>query len=186
MERAQMTPIFELAVAPDIHDPGSLADRVRTFAPDALVMRLRPDAIRRLLAALQEVGVDCDVFLPWIPDLRLVEFPPAYGGPVVDVAPFRSRQQCGPYLKLVRSGIRRHGTRPTVAMVYGYDAGNLVIEALRRHAGGRTELQRELTGLSGFWGASGPIRWDNGGGNTAKPVVRVVSTGRDGIFPTED
>jgi ABC-type branched-subunit amino acid transport system substrate-binding protein len=178
MERAQNSPIFELAVDSDLHDPGSLADRARSFAPDALVMRLRPGAVRRLLAALQSVGVDCAVFLPWIPGLRLVEFPPAYDGPVIEVAPFRSRQQCGPYLKLVRSGVRRHGTKPTPAMVYGFDAANLVIEALRRHAGGRADLQRQLTGLSGFWGASGPIRWDNGGGNTAKPTIRVLSTER--------
>jgi len=114
LERGQNSPIFELAVAPDLHDPGSLADRVRSFAPDALVMRLRPDAARRLLAALRSVGVDCAVFLPWIPGLRLVEFPPAYDGPVIEVAPFRSRQQCGPYLKLVRSCVRRHGAKPAV------------------------------------------------------------------------
>jgi len=178
LERGQNSPIFELAVAPDLHDPGSLADRVRSFAPDALVMRLRPDAARRLLAALRSVGVDCAVFLPWIPGLRLVEFPPAYDGPVIEVAPFRSRQQCGPYLKLVRSCVRRHGAKPAVALVYGFDAANLVIEALRRHAGGRADLQRQLTELSGFWGASGPIRWDNGGGNTAKPTIRVLSTER--------
>ena len=177
MERAQIAPFFELAVGPDLNDPGSLADRVRGFAPDALVVRLQPDAVRRLLEALQSVGVACDVFLPWIPGLHLVEFPPAYDGPVIEVAPFRSRQQCGPYLKLVRSGVRRHGTKPTVALVYGFDAANLVIEALRRHAGGRADLQRQLTGLSGYWGASGPIRWDNGGGNTAKPTLRVAASG---------
>jgi hypothetical protein len=60
-------------------------------------------------------------------------------------------------------------------MVYGHDAANLVIEALRRTAGGRADLQRQLTALSGFWGASGPIRWDNGGGNTAKPAIQVIS-----------
>jgi ABC-type branched-subunit amino acid transport system substrate-binding protein len=60
-------------------------------------------------------------------------------------------------------------------MVYGFDAANLVIEALRRHAGGRADLQRQLTALSGYSGASGPIRWDNGGGNTARPVIRVLN-----------
>ena len=178
MERAQNSPIFELAVDPNLHDPGGLADRVRSFAPDGVVMRLRPNAARRLLAALQSAGIDCTVFLPWIPGLRLVEFPPAYDGPVVEVAPFRSRQQCGPYLKLVRSGVQRHGAKPAASMVYGFDAANLVIEALRRHAGGRADLQRQLTELSGFRGASGPIRWDNGGGNTARPVLQVLTSHR--------
>ena len=69
----------------------------------------------------------------------------------------------------------RHGAKPTASMVYGYDAANLVIEALRQGAVGRVELQRELTELSGYWGASGPIRWDNGGGNTARPVLRIIN-----------
>ena len=95
---------------------------------------------------------------------------------MVEIAPFQPPQQCGPYLKLVRSTIRRYGIKPTAAVVYGFDAANLVIEGLRRHAGGRTELQRRLTELSGFLGAGGPIRWDNGGGNTALPVIHVLDT----------
>jgi ABC-type branched-subunit amino acid transport system substrate-binding protein len=174
MARAGISPVFELMVDPDLHDPGSLADRVKSFAPDALVMRLRPDAVRRMLAALESVGVDSPVILPWIPGLHLVEFPESFAGPVVRIVPFEPPQQCGPYLKLVRAGVRRHGAKPTAAMVYGFDSANLVIEALRRSTGGRADLQRQLTELSGFWGASGPIRWDNGGGNTARPAIRVL------------
>jgi ABC-type branched-subunit amino acid transport system substrate-binding protein len=59
MERAQNSPIFELAVDPSFHDPESLANRIRSFAPEALVMRLRPDAVRRLLAALQSAPFSC-------------------------------------------------------------------------------------------------------------------------------
>jgi ABC-type branched-subunit amino acid transport system substrate-binding protein len=179
MGRARIPPVFELTVDPDLPDPGSLADRVKGFAPDTIIMRLRPGAVPRMLVALQSVGVDCTVFLPWIPGLNLVEFPPDYDGSVVEIAPFETPRQCGPYLKLVRAGVRLHGTKPTAAMVYGYDGANLVIEALRRATGGRADLQRQLTALSGFWGASGPIRWDNGGGNTAKPKLRVVASGND-------
>jgi ABC-type branched-subunit amino acid transport system substrate-binding protein len=178
MGRAKISQIFELVVEPDLQDPGSLADRVRSFAPDAVVMRFRPTSVRRMLAALQSVGVDCAVFLPWIPGLRLVEFPPGYNGPVFEIAPFRLRQQCSPYLKLMRSRARRYGAKPTASMVYGFDAANLVIEGLRRHAGGRADLQHQLIKLSGFWGASGPIRWDNGGGNTAKPVLPALTPDR--------
>ena len=178
MEQDEMPPVFELAVDRDLHDPGSLADRVKSFAPDGLVMRLQPDAARRMLTALRSVGVDCPIFLPWIPGLRLGEFPPSYAGPIIDIAPFKPPQQCGPYLKLMRAGIRRHGARPTAATVYGFDAANLLIEALRRHAGGRADLQQQLTKLSGYWGASGPVRWDNGGGNTAPPVLQDVSPNR--------
>ena len=175
MGRAQAPPVFEFVVEPDLSDPGSLADRVQSFAPDGIVLRVPPTSVRKMLAALRSVGVDCAVFLPWIPGLHRAEFPPGYGGPVIGIEPFhRRQQQCGPYLKLVHSAARRHAAQPNAAMVYGFDAANLVIEALRRHAGGRADLQRQLAELSGFWGASGPIRWDNGGGNTAKPVLQVA------------
>jgi branched-chain amino acid transport system substrate-binding protein len=179
LARARNSPVFELMVDPDLPDPGSLADRIKGFTPDAIVMRLRPGAVRRMLVALQSVGVNCAVFLPWIPGLKLVELPPDYDGPVDEIAPFEPSQQCGPYLKLVRAAVRRHGAKPTATMVYGYDGANLVIEALRRTTGGRADLQRQLTALSGFWGASGPIRWDNGGGNAAKPKLRVVVSGNE-------
>lgn len=179
MEKAGIPPIFEFVVEPGLHDPGSLADRVNSFAPDGIVMRMPPASVRKILAVLQSIGVDCAVFLPWIPGLRVAEYPPVYGGPVIGVEPFHSRQQqCGPYLKLVHSAARRHAVKPKPALVYGFDAANLVIEALRRHGGGRADLQRQLTALSGFWGASGPIRWDNGGGNTAKPVLQDLVADR--------
>ena len=179
MERAQHPPIFEFVVEPDLPDPGSLADRVHRFAPDGIMMRVPPSSVRKMLAALQAVGVECAVLLPWIPGLRVAEFPPVYDGPVIGIEPFHSRQQqCGPYLKLVHSAARRHAVKPSPAMVYGFDAANLVIEALRRGAGGRADLQRQLSGLSGFWGACGPIRWDNGGGNTARPVIREFTANR--------
>jgi ABC-type branched-subunit amino acid transport system substrate-binding protein len=179
MEKAGIPPTFEFVVEPSLHDPGSLADRVESFTPDGIVMRFPPTSVQKLLAALQSVGIDCAVFLPWIPGLRVVEFPPGYGGPVIGIEPFhRRQQQCGPYLKLVHSAARRHAAKPTPVMVYGFDAANLVIEALRRHEGGRADLQRQLAVLSGFRGASGPIRWDNGGGNTAKPVLRELTAKR--------
>lgn len=175
MERRQIAPAFKLAVDPDLHDPGSLADRVKSFAPDGLVMRLRPAAARRMFAALQSVGIDCAVFLPWIPDLHLVEFPASYDGPVIQVSPFDPPRECGAYLKMVRSAIRRDGVKPSASTVYGFDAANLVIEALRAGARGRIELRERLAELSGIEGASGTIRWDNGGGNAAPPVVHVLT-----------
>ncbi|MFV2071335.1 MAG: ABC transporter substrate-binding protein [Thermoanaerobaculales bacterium] len=175
MERRRVAPVFELAVDAGAADSGSIARRVGGFSPDGLVMRLEPGAVRRVLAALQTAGIDCPVFLPWIPGLHLVEYPPRYDGDVIQVAPFKPIQECGPYLKMVQSGIRRDGAKPTASMVYGFDAANLVINALRSGAGGRVELQKRLSGSSGFVGASGPIEWDNGGGNTTAPVVIEVS-----------
>ena len=174
MERRQISPIFELALDTGAADFESVVQRVAGFSPDGLVMRLDPSATRRMLAALGSAGIGCPVFLPWVPGLHLTEFPARYDGPVIQIAPFQPPRECGPYLKLVRSGIRRDGAKPTASTVYGFDAANLVIEALRGGAAGRVDLQKQLAGISGYMGASGPIRWDNGGGNTATPVVQVL------------
>ncbi len=149
-ERAKVSHIFELAADPEVEDPAAVANRIKDFAPDGLVMRLSPDAVRRILDELRSVGVDCAVFMPWMPGLDLVEYPSSYEGRVIEIAPFQLRKQCGTYLKLVRSSAQRYGSKPTASMVYGFDAANLVIEALRRHAGGRVDLQQRLTELSGF------------------------------------
>ena len=174
MERRQIAPVFKLALDAGAADFGSVAQRVTGFSPDGLVMRLKPAAARRMFAALRMAGIDCPVFLPWIPGLHLAEFPARYDGPVIQVAPFQPPQECGPYLKLIRSGIRRDGAKPMASTVYGFDAASLVIEALRGGVHGRVDLQKRLAGISGFVGASGPIRWDNGGGNIALPVIHIL------------
>jgi len=178
MEKQEIPPAFEFALNHDVDDLIGVVGRIKSFSPDGLVMRLEPAVARKVFTALQTAGIDCPVFLPWIPGLNLVEFPASYDGPVIQASPFKSPQQCGPYLKMVRAGIRRDGTLPTPSMVYGFDAANLVIEALRAGADGRVELQKRLTELSGFEGASGIISWDNGGGNTARPVIRILEPER--------
>jgi ABC-type branched-subunit amino acid transport system substrate-binding protein len=175
MERQEMPSTFELAADPEAEDPAAVANRIKDFAPDGLVMRLSPKAARRILEELGAKGVSCPVFMPWVPGLDLEEYPSSYDGPIIQVLPFESPRECGTYLKMVRAAIRRDATKPSPSMVYGFDAATLVIEALRRGADGRVGLQQRLTELSGFEGASGPIRWDNGGGNTVKPVLRVIN-----------
>jgi hypothetical protein len=114
------------------------------------------------------------VFLPWLSDLDLWNFRTRYRGEIVEVRPYPEEWVCGPQLKLERATVLRYGERPSPAMVYGYDAANLVIIALRAGAEGRIGLRQRLAGLSGTVGASGVIEWDNGGGNTARPAIRVV------------
>jgi len=171
MARAGRPPAFELAVDPQFVEPGALASHLAGLAPDAIILRLPGQAVRRALTAMGEEGLSCPVFLPWLPGLDLDASPPHYDGPIVEVRPFADSQTSGLQLKFARAAIERYGEPPSPAMIYGFDAANLVIDALRSGADGRVELRRRLAGLAGTEGASGTIRWDNGGGNTAMPVV---------------
>jgi branched-chain amino acid transport system substrate-binding protein len=172
MARAGRPPAFVLATDPRLEDPVALASRLAELAPDGVVLSLPGPSVRSALAALDGEGLRCPVFLPWIADLDLEAYPPHYGGPIVEARPFADAQSCGPQLKFERAAIQRFGERPSPAMVYGFDAANLLIDALRAGGVGRVELRRRLAELSGTVGASGTIHWDNGGGNTTRPVIR--------------
>ena len=171
MAHAGRPPAFELAVDPQLVDPRALASHLAELAPDAVVLRLPGQAVRSALTAMGEEGLTCPVFLPWLPGLDLAAAPPLYDGPIVEVRPFAGSQTRGLQLEFDRAAIERYGESPSPAMVYGFDAANLAIEALRSGGGGRVELRRRLAELSGTESASGTIRWDNGGGNTADPVI---------------
>lgn len=171
MARAGHPAAFELTVDPQLVESEALASRLAELAPDAVVLSLPGPAVRRALAAMAEAGLEYLVFLPWLAGLDLDASPPPYGGPIVEVHPFAGSRTCDPRLEFVSAAFARFGEAPSPAMVYGFDAANLAIEALRSGGGGRVALRRRLAELSGTERASGTIRWDNGGGNTAEPVL---------------
>jgi len=171
LERAGLTPVFHLKLAPDAVDPTDLASRIAGFKADGVIIRVPRTDLRRLTDAFAAAGLEIPIFLPWIPGLDLRQFPLRYPGPVTSVAPFEPARACGPNLKLARAFIERHGETPTPVAVYGYDAANLVISAFGSGATGRADLRRSLAELKVFHGASGAIRWDTGGGNRGDPVL---------------
>ena len=76
----------------------------------------------------------------------------------------------------------RHGDRPPLVAVLGYDAvqavGQLLDEA--RRSGSRTPFGRaELTRAEGFRGALGPFRFEPDGTN--RRALAVLAVGADGF-----
>jgi branched-chain amino acid transport system substrate-binding protein len=172
LERAGLPPVFHLELAPNAADLTDLASRVAGFEPDGLVIRVPRTDLRRLTDTLGAAGLEIPFFLPWIPGLDLRRFPLAYSGSVISVAPFEPARACGPFLKLVRAFVARHGEAPTPEAVYGYDAARILIDAIRSGASGRVELVDRIAKIAPFPGASGTIAWDTGGGNAAaRPVL---------------
>jgi ABC-type branched-subunit amino acid transport system substrate-binding protein len=167
LDTAGASAAFHLEVTPIPDDPTEIARRIADFEPGGLILRLEGKGLRRLVAAMGDAGLECPIFVPWIPGVDLQRFPLDYPGEVISLTPFDPPESCGPYLKLVRSFIARHGDRPSPAAVYGYDAARLVIEAIRSGAAGRVELQQRLAASERFQGASGSVIWDTGGGNRA-------------------
>jgi branched-chain amino acid transport system substrate-binding protein len=164
---------FHLEIGSTDAGPDRIAERISAFEPDGLVLRLPPDAIRSLAAALTAADVRAPIFLPWVPGFDPREFPVDAPGGFHALAPFEPARSCGRGLKLGRAYIAAHGERPTAAAAYGYDAAAIVIDALHSGARGRIELRDAIARLPTWEGATGIFEWNTGGGNAAGRPVSI-------------
>jgi branched-chain amino acid transport system substrate-binding protein len=178
MGSAGIPPAFYFQLmADEIDEVHAVAAKIRAFSPEGLVLSLRPPHLLRLLAALKEKGITCAVFLPWMPGLDPAGLGTTYSGEIVFVEPFprsnpRYREFAGAYRL-------RYGSPPSFAAAYGFDSAQMIIAALKSDGLSRSALRRALSAMSGYGGVSGQIKWDNGGGNLAVPVVRLIPEKRE-------
>lgn len=154
-------------------DLAELAGRARSFAPAAVIARVPPADMPGLLAALTRAGVRAPLLVPWIPGLAPSVLTDHYAGDVLVVRPFRD--VLDPAAAAFERAYRaRYGVPPTPAAAYGYDAVNLVADALETSGLNRAALRDAIAARSGTVGASGMISWDHGGGNRVEPVLLLV------------
>jgi ABC-type branched-subunit amino acid transport system substrate-binding protein len=174
LESRGVAPAFRLPVPAVASEYEDLVRRIVAFTPGCLILHTAAAETVALIEALGTAGVDCPILLPWVPGSTLDRYRPSYPGPLLVVEPFVEPRRCGPYLKLVHAYSRRYGSYPSPSAAYGYDAANLIIEAIRRGGLERRLIREQLAGLSGFTGATGTIEWDNGGGNKARPRAHFI------------
>lgn len=175
MEGQGVPPAFHLPIGTNENDQGKVGKRINAFSPDGLVLYVPPTIALRLLANLKDAAVACPVLIPWIPDLSAAELQAVYGGTIVAAEPF---EKSASYVEFSESYRQRFGGDPSPSAAYAYDAARLIVAAARKGDPTRSELRAGMAALSGFEGVTGPIRWDNGGGNQAQPVIRVFSNGK--------
>jgi branched-chain amino acid transport system substrate-binding protein len=90
------------------------------------------------------------------------------------VRPFSPRGNPA-YAEFAQTYRERYGTHPVPNAAYTYDAMHLLMRALQLSGLNRAGLREAIAGLSNFQGVTGTISWDNGGGNRAKPILRLIS-----------
>jgi branched-chain amino acid transport system substrate-binding protein len=169
---------FHFEIPPN-GDFAALADRARSFAPGAVIARVPPSRMPGLLHELSRAGVHAPLLVPWIPGLAPSTLTSHYAGDVLAVRPFREADNPA-YAAFDRAYRARYGSAPTPMAAYGYDAVNLVAEAIETSGLNRAALRDAIAGRSGIVGATGAVAWDNAGGNRVAPVLLVlpgVSTG---------
>ncbi len=137
LRRNQTLPVRHVEFQPGAQDAPALA--AEADAPAAVVIAGAEDSAR-LIRELRRVK----------PDLRI------YGGPSIGRAAFaEARDGIGyPVLAPEVPGL------PDYAAVYAYDATRLLVTAIRKAGLNRARIRDAIQQLSGWQGASGPVRWD--------------------------
>jgi len=169
MEQLGVPPAFHRHVGINESQGNDLADHIRPFRPDGLVLRVPPAATPRTLASLRDGGIDCPVFLPWIPGLALADARSAYGGELAAVHPFDPARN--EFREFARVYAERFGHEPSASAAYAYDAMMLLVRSLLQAGLTRTGLRHVLSKATNPEGVTGPIAWDTGGGNPGSPVL---------------
>ncbi|MCP4149433.1 MAG: ABC transporter substrate-binding protein [bacterium] len=142
--------------------------RIRLFETDVLILCLRPPFITRLLKGMQRAGMTCPLGIPWTPGVDIAVLKTSYGAHIFSVEPFGKGDG---YLAFSRGFEKRFGEAPSFSAAYGYDAASIIIHSIRTKGLNRTAIRAGLEELSGYKGACGPIKWNNGGGNHANPIL---------------
>jgi ABC-type branched-subunit amino acid transport system substrate-binding protein len=172
LNTAGVAPLFHLEVPPDGNDH-ALAERVRSFAPDAVIARVAPSDLPGLLRALTDAGMHAPLLVPWIHGVTPSALASYYAGEVLAVHPFPTAPNA-PYAEFERAYRIRYGAAPTPVAAFSYDAATLVVAALRSSGLNRAGVRDAIAAASGFVGVTGAVSWDNGGGNRVAPVLLAL------------
>jgi branched-chain amino acid transport system substrate-binding protein len=173
LHKKQLPPVFHFTIDADLQSFDEIIDRINSFKPDAMVIRLQAYQLADLIHSFSKQHLDFPLFIPWIPGFQADLISRHYSGALYVVEPFKTVSQCSPYLRFEHSYSRRFAERPTFSATYAYDAAQLIIKSIQSNGLKRTALAKSLTELSGHKAASGPIKWDNGGGNLTQPVIKI-------------
>jgi branched-chain amino acid transport system substrate-binding protein len=172
MQAHRLTPAFHLQL-PSHTDIAAVLERAMSFDPDGIVVRVAPPAVLALSRHLGREGADVALLMPWVPGLELDQVRNLYGGRILQVQPFSTTDNPD-YDHLTATYEARYGHHPTPIDAYVYDAVHLLAQSLEESGLNRSQLRDAIADRSGYLGVTGVISWDNAGGNTAQPVLRIL------------
>lgn len=164
-------PLFHHVVDERLFDFTPLIRTIKKASPDGLILRLKHTRMADAITSFRASGIDCPIFVPWIPGTESVLDTTESG--ITMLQPF----QAGPGLRIygafAEAYLEMYHEQPLPSAAYGFDAMQLLITAVQAGGTDRVAIRNELVHLSGFTGATGRIAWDTGGGNTSPPSIRT-------------
>jgi branched-chain amino acid transport system substrate-binding protein len=172
LKNKQISPVFHFEVSKSDLDFPSIVQRIISFDPQSIIICLSTDNIVKLLPGLGDYKQEMDVFIPWIPGLNYNILGKYYRGDIHYIEPFL-RTSNPAYEKFDNKYYKRYGSKPTFGAAYTYDALHILFHALQKTGPNRAKLRDAIAGIKEYEGVTGKITWDNGGGNVARPVLRI-------------
>jgi branched-chain amino acid transport system substrate-binding protein len=173
LEENQIYSLFHFEVPQSDLNFRSLVQRIISFNPRSIIICLSKDNIIKLLSELVNNTKIIDVMMPWIPGFDYDNLDRYDCGNIYYVEPF-IRSSNTLYQEFADKYRSYYKSDPTFGAAYTYDALHILFQALQKSGPNRVKLRNKIAGMNGYKGVSGKIIWDNGGGNTARPVLRVL------------
>jgi branched-chain amino acid transport system substrate-binding protein len=167
------SPLFHLEVSKSNLIFSSIIQRAISFNPRTIIIYLAKDNILNLLSKLGDRTKEIDVVIPWIPGLDYDIISKHYKAHIYYIAPFL-RSPNPAYEKFAIKYQKYYNSNPTFGAAYTYDAVYLLAHALQKSGLNHAKLRDAIATIKNIQGVTGNISWDNGGGNQAKPILRVL------------
>lgn len=156
-----------------------LAGRLLVDKPDAVL--IIANSVDTAMLAQQVRKIDSSVFLTtseWAATERLTEL----GGKAIEgmaIAQFLDRDSKAPaFLALRKAYLERFAVEPSFGALAGFDAANVVLDALAEKKQGQT-VKQAILGHGVYSGAQSEIRFDATGDATRDTFMFIV---RDGVY----
>lgn len=109
---------------------------------------------------------------------KVLEDGKRYVRDAIIATPFQLNTERSDWLEFEGAYRRRHNEEPGRVSALGYDAAQLLINAIDQSGTGVRRLQRTLSNVKDFQGLCGTVTFDSdSGANTEAPVMRIIENG---------
>ena len=170
LSEKKITPLFHFEVPMARTAMDELIEKMTVFYPDALILHLAPEDILSLFSELSKREINLTCLLPWIPGLDIESLSEINSVHFCYIEPFATGKS-ETYNLFAEKYFHKFRQHPAAEDAYTYDAVYIVAGALNQSGLNRVKLRKAIANLSDMAGVTGKINWDNGGGNTARPVL---------------
>ncbi|RJP28498.1 MAG: amino acid ABC transporter substrate-binding protein [Candidatus Omnitrophota bacterium] len=175
LKREQIAPAFHFQISPEDSDLSPIIARMRSFEPDGIVLRLPHHQLHDFITKLRSGDIRFPLFLPWIPGFHLDSMLDRYDGTIGLVQPFAPKENDKQYQSFAAAYSLQFGAQSDVCAAYTYDAIKILVHCIHTTGLNRVALRKAISYLQNYQGVAGQVVWDNGGGNTVKPVMTIVN-----------